>query len=149
MQDFNHILDRLNKFIQKHYSQVLLKGVLLFFAFGFLFFLIVLGVEYFLWLNTLGRMILFGVFIVTELYLLFRYIMVPIFYLLKLKTGIGTKDAASMIGKHFPEVGDKLINLLDLAEDPKQSELLLASISQRSKQMDPIPLLNTHSYPYS
>lgn len=146
MQDFNHILDRLNKFIQKHYSQVLLKGVLLFFAFGFLFFLIVLGVEYFLWLNTLGRMILFGVFIVTELYLLFRYIMVPIFYLLKLKTGIGTKDAASMIGKHFPEVGDKLINLLDLAEDPKQSELLLASISQRSKQMDPIPFSNAINY---
>ena len=146
MQDFNHILDRLNKFIQKHYSQVLLKGVLLFFAFGFLFFLVVLGVEYFLWLNTLGRMILFGVFIVTELYLLFRYIMVPIFYLLKLKTGIGTKDAASMIGKHFPEVGDKLINLLDLAEDPKQSELLLASISQRSKQMEPIPFSNAINY---
>ncbi|MEH6769997.1 hypothetical protein [Maribacter arcticus] len=146
MHDFNHILDRLNKFIQKHYSQVLLKGVLLFFAFGFLFFLIVLSVEYFLWLNTLGRMILFGVFIVTELYLLFRYIMVPIFYLLKLKTGIGTKDAASMIGKHFPEVGDKLINLLDLAEDPKQSELLLASISQRSKQMDTIPFSNAINY---
>ena len=118
----------------------------MFFAFGFLFFLIVLGIEYFLWLNTLGRMILFGVFIATELYLIFRYILVPVFYLLKLKKGISPKDAASMIGKHFPEVADKLTNLLDLAEDQEQSELLLASITQRSKQMDPIPFSNAVKY---
>ena len=146
MQDFNHILDRLNKFIQKHYSQVLLKGILLFFAFGLLFFLIVLGVEYFLWLNTLGRMILFGVFIATEFFLLFAYILIPIFYLLKLRKGISPKDAASMIGKHFPEVGDKLTNLLDLGENPQKSELLLASITQRSKQMDSIPFSNAINY---
>ena len=146
MQDFNHILERLNKFIQKHYSQVLLKGILLFFAFGFLFFLVVLGVEYFLWLNTIGRMILFAIFIGVELFLLYKYILTPIFYLLKLKKGIGAKDAATMIGKHFPQVGDKLTNLLDLAEDPKKSELLLASISQRSKQMDPIPFSNAINY---
>tara|TARA_R110002051_G_scaffold171982_3_gene242432 strand:- start:19233 stop:22565 length:3333 start_codon:yes stop_codon:yes gene_type:complete len=84
-------------------------------------------------------MVLFGIFIIVELYLLFKYIGTPIFYLLKLKKGISPKDAANMIGRHFPEVGDKLTNLLDLAEDPQQSELLLASIAQRSKQMELIP----------
>ncbi|WP_291787960.1 DUF4175 family protein [Maribacter sp.] len=59
-----------------------------------------------------------------------------------MKKRLGPKDAATIIGKHFPEVGDKLTNLLDLAENPQQSELLLASISQRSKQMDPIPFSN-------
>ncbi|TDS18613.1 hypothetical protein DFQ03_0319 [Maribacter caenipelagi] len=142
MQDYQHILDRLNQFIQKHYSQVLLKGILLFFAFGLLFFLLILGVEYFLWLNTTGRMILFGIFIAVELFLLFKYILTPIFYLFKLKQGIGPKGAAQIIGKHFPEVGDKLTNLLDLANDPQQSELLLASINQRSKQLDHIPFSN-------
>lgn len=142
MQDYNHILERLNQFIQKHYSQVLLKGILLFFALGLLFFLLILGIEYFLWLPTIGRMVLFGAFILVELYLLFKYILTPVFYLLKLKKGIGPKDAATMIGKHFPEVGDKLFNLLDLAENREKSELLLASISQRSKQMDPIPFSN-------
>ncbi len=142
MQDYKHILDKLNQFIQKHYSQVLLKGILLFFAFGLLFFLLILGVEYFLWMNTTGRMILFGIFIAVELFLLFKYILTPIFYLFKLKQGIGQKDAAHMIGKHFPEVGDKLTNLLDLANDQQQSELLLASINQKSKQLDPIPFSN-------
>jgi len=36
-------------------------------------------------------------------------------------------------------VGDKLYNLLDLAEDKNQSELLVASIQQRSEQMKPVP----------
>ncbi|MEP2056655.1 MAG: hypothetical protein ABJJ05_02550 [Maribacter litoralis] len=84
-------------------------------------------------------MVLFGIFVVVELYLLFTYIVTPIFYLFKIKKGLGPKDAAAMIGTHFPEVGDKLINLLDLAENPQQSELLLASIAQRSRQMDTIP----------
>ena len=146
MQEYNHILEQLNQFIQKHYSQVLLKGVLLFLAFGLLFFLMVVGVEYLLWLNSTGRTILFGVFIVVELYLLFRYILTPAFYLFKLKKGIGPKEASFMIGKHFSEVGDKLTNLLDLAEDKHQSELLLASIAQRSKQMDPIPFSKAITY---
>ncbi|KKO05009.1 hypothetical protein LCGC14_0078280 [marine sediment metagenome] len=102
----------------------------------------ILGIEYFLWLNTTGRLVLFAIFISVELFLLFKYILTPIFYLLKLKKRLGPKDAATIIGKHFPEVGDKLTNLLDLAENPQQSELLLASISQRSKQMDPIPFSN-------
>ncbi|WP_235843243.1 DUF4175 family protein [Maribacter hydrothermalis] len=124
----------------------MLKGILLFIAFGFLFFLVVLGIEYFLWLNTVGRMVLLGIFVLVELYLVFQYILTPIFYLFRLKKGIGPKDAAIMIGRHFPEVGDKLTNLLDLADDKQQSELLLASISQRSKQLDPIPFSNAIKY---
>ena len=139
MQDYNHILHRLNQFIKKHYSQILLKGILLFIALGFLFFLTILAIEYFLWLNSLGRTVLFTLFIAVEVLLIYKYILIPVFYLLKLKKGIGNKEAANMIGKHFPEVGDKLTNLLDLAEDSEQSELLLASIAQRSKQMDSVP----------
>ncbi|MEP2240390.1 MAG: hypothetical protein ABJI22_18630 [Maribacter sp.] len=90
-------------------------------------------------MNSTGRMVLFSIFILVEIFLLFKYILTPIFYLLKLKKGIGQKDAAHMIGKHFPELGDKLTNLLDLANDNEKSELLLASINQRSKQLDPIP----------
>ena len=146
MREYNQILERLNAFIRKHYTQVLLKGILLFIAFGVLFFMAILGVEYFLWMNTKGRMILFGIFLAVELFLVFRYILTPIFYLLKLKKGIGNKDAAFMIGTHFPEVGDKLTNLLDLAENKEQTELLLASISQRSEHLKPIPFTSAITY---
>lgn len=118
---------------------MLVKGALLFFVLGLLFLIVILGVEYFLWMNSIGRFILLLAFIMVEGYLFFRYILTPLFYLFRIKEGISNKQASTIIGKHFPEVGDKLLNLLDLAEDSQKSELLLASIEQRSEKLDPIP----------
>ena len=98
---------------------MLIKGALLFIAIGFLFFIAVLGVEYFLWLNSTGRFLLLVLGIGVVLFLLVKYICIPLFYLLKLKKGISNKEASVIIGKHFPEVGDKLYNLLDLEKDRK------------------------------
>ena len=146
MRIYDNILDKLNEFIRKHYTQKLIKGILLFLAFGLLFFLAVMGIEYVLWLSSAGRLVLFLLFIGTELFLLFRYILTPLFYLFKVKKGITPKDAALLIGKHFPKVGDKLYNLLDLADNPEKTELLLASIEQRSEQLHPIPFSNAITY---
>ena len=118
---------------------MLVKGILLFLALGFLFFFVIMGVEYFLWLNSTGRLVLLILFIAAELFLLYRYIGTPLFYLFKIRRGISNKQASVLIGKHFPDIGDKLYNLLDLAEDKNQSELLLASIDQRSENLKPIP----------
>ncbi|MGB5429693.1 DUF4175 family protein, partial [Eudoraea sp.] len=139
MSSYNNILDKLNKFSRKYYTKLLLKGGLLFIAFGALYFMAILGIEYFFWLNSEGRFILLLLFLVVEAYLLYRYIAVPIFYLLKLKKGISNKEASLLIGIHFREIGDKLYNLLDLAEDNDRSELLLASIKQRSDNLTMVP----------
>lgn len=137
MGSYNHILDKLKRFTKRYYSKVLVKGVLMFLALGLLFLLFILGFEYFLWLDTTGRLILFVVFLVVEMFLLLRYIVTPLVYLFRLRQGISNKQASLLIGKHFNEVGDKLYNLLDLAEDKDQSELLLASIEQRSDNLRP------------
>ena len=146
MNSFNNIIQKLSDFTKKYYTKLLLKGVLLFLAFGLVFFLATLGVEYFLWLNSTGRLVLLLIFIGIEFVLLFKYILTPLFYLFKLKKGISNKQASLLIGKHFPDVGDKLYNLLDLKEDKNQSELLLASINQRSDNLNPIPFVNAISY---
>ncbi|PIB39399.1 phage holin family protein [Maribacter sp. 4G9] len=139
MQNYDIILEKLNDFIRGHYTQKLIKGVILFVALGLFFFLAVVGVEFALWLSSTGRLVLFLAFLGIEGFLLYKYIGIPLFYLFKLKRGITTKDASLMIGKHFPEVGDKLFNLLDLADQPEKSELLLASIEQRSEQLNTVP----------
>ncbi|KKM12485.1 hypothetical protein LCGC14_1720110, partial [marine sediment metagenome] len=139
MSNYDNILVKLDKFTKKFYSKMLIKGALLFVVLGVLFFFVVLGVEYFLWLNSTGRLLLLFVFFSVEGFLLFRYILTPLFYLFKLRNGISNKDASLLIGTHFPNVGDKLYNLLELTEDTDQSELLLASIEQRSQDMHLIP----------
>ncbi|WP_273275428.1 hypothetical protein [Maribacter polysiphoniae] len=139
MQAYNDILDKLNDFSKKYYTKELIKGVLLFVVMGVLFLLMVLGVEYFLWLNSTGRAILFFCFLILTGFLFYRFIFVPILYIFRIKRGITSKEASRLIGKHFPNVADRLLNLLDLAEDKNQSELLLASIEQRSKVLKPVP----------
>ncbi|MEX0291607.1 MAG: DUF4175 family protein [Flavobacteriaceae bacterium] len=139
LDSYRNILDKLTRFSEKYYTKMLIKGGLLFLVLGAVFFFVVLGVEYFLWLNSTGRLLLLLVFLAVETFLLFKYILTPLSYLFKLKKGISNKQASLLIGKHFSEVGDKLYNLLDLAESREQSELLLASIAQRSKKLHPIP----------
>ncbi|MEM8847908.1 MAG: hypothetical protein AAGD17_12470, partial [Bacteroidota bacterium] len=85
------------------------------------------------------RLALFLVFIAVELFLLYRFILIPIFYLFKIKKGLSNKEASRLIGIHFPNVEDKLFNLLELAENPTKSELLEASIEQRSQNLTVLP----------
>ncbi|MCK0144079.1 hypothetical protein MWU78_00275 [Arenibacter sp. F26102] len=130
----------------KFYTKMLLKGVILFLTLGVLFFFFVLGVEYYLWLNSTGRFILFLLFVLIELFLVWKFILIPLSFLFKWKRGLSNKEASLLIGIYFPEVDDKLYNLLDLAESDSKSELLLASIQQRSTSLGMVPFVKAINF---
>ena len=136
---FKHIEQKLNAFIKKYYTNELIKGLILFFSFGLLYFLFTLFIEYFLWLKPTARTVLFWTFILMELALLTKYILFPLIKLVGLQKGISYTDASKIIGKHFNEVDDKLLNVLQLNDNNDKSELLLASIEQKSLDLEPIP----------
>lgn len=140
------IYDKLEAFIKKYYANELLKGLIFFIGLGLLYLLFTLFVEYFLWLKPTGRTILFWAFIAVEVFLLFRFIMFPIFKLFKLQKGIDYEEASAIIGSHFSEVNDKLKNFLQLSNDSNQSELLLASIDQKAQTLNPIPFGNAINF---
>ena len=139
LSNFKTIQDKLEQFIKRYYTNELLKGIILFFAIGLLYFLATLFVEYVLWLNPTGRAILFWLFVGVELALLAKFIAIPLAKLFKLQKGIDYKDASKIIGNHFPEVNDKLLNILQLNQNNSQTELLLASIEQKSAELKPVP----------
>ena len=139
MSTFNIIQQKLEEFIKKYYTNELIKGAILFFAIGLLYLLITLLVEYFLWLNPLGRRILFWAFIVVELALFVRFIAFPLAKLFKLQKGIDYEEASKIIGNHFPQVNDKLLNVIQLNQNRRESELLAASIDQKATELQPVP----------
>ncbi|MBV1887740.1 MAG: hypothetical protein KUG51_00460, partial [Urechidicola sp.] len=139
MSNFEAIQQKLEAFIKKYYTNELIRGVILFAAIGLLYFLFTLFIEYVLWLNPIARTVLFWLFILVELALFAKFIALPLFKLFKLQNGIDYLDASKIIGHHFPEVNDKLINVLQLQKESDQSELLLASIEQKSIELKPIP----------
>ncbi|WP_160130171.1 DUF4175 family protein [Kordia antarctica] len=136
---YQEIQKKLGQFVTKYYTNELIKGAILFFSIGLLYFIITLLVEHFLWLNTGARTALFWIFILVELALFAKFIVFPLIKLLKLQQGISFKEASTIIGNHFPEVNDKLLNVLQLSETSQESELLLASIEQKSEELQPIP----------
>ncbi len=146
MNNYNHIQQKLQHFIKKYYTNEIIKGSILFLSFGLLYFIFTLFVEYFFWLKPIARTILFWFFILVELGLLTQFILIPIFKLMGLKKGISQSKASQIIGQHFKEVDDKLLNILQLNSSYFQennnkasSDLLLASIEQKAKKLQPIP----------
>ena len=139
MGSFRNIQDKLHQFIRKYYVNELIKGAILFAAFGLIYLIFTLFVEHVLWLSPGWRSVLFYAFLGVEVALLLRFIAFPLFKLFGLQKGISLEDASRIIGNHFPEVDDKLLNVLQLNQSKDKSELFLASISQKSTQLQPIP----------
>ena len=139
MSTFSVIQQKLEQFIKKYYTNELIKGAILFFAIGVLYFLLTLLVEYFLWLSPAGRTVLFWSFVAVEAALFVRFIAFPLAKLFKLQQGISHEQASKIIGGHFPEVNDKLLNVIQLNRNQRESELLAASIDQKASEMQPVP----------
>ncbi|MEG2100034.1 MAG: DUF4175 family protein [Flavobacterium sp.] len=149
MKTSSAIYQKLEGFIKKYYMNELIKGGLLFIGLGLLYFLFTLFIEYFLWLKPFGRTLLFWIFIAVEVFLLFRFILFPIFKLFKLQKGIDYNQASAIIGNHFTEVSDKLTNFLQLSSNEnsaESSELMLASIEQKANSLQPIPFGNAINF---
>jgi hypothetical protein len=141
MSGFIKIKQKLHYFTRKYYVNELIKGIILFLSLGFLYLYFTLFLEFFLWLKPTARTFLFWFFIFVEVFLLVRFIAIPVFKLIGLRKGISLENASRIIGNHFPEVKDKLLNILQLNESSNQSDLLLASINQKAKELQPIPFL--------
>lgn len=139
MGNFSIIQQKLEAFIRKYYTNELIKGAILFFAIGVLYLLMTLLVEYFLWLNPFGRRLLFWTFVIVELALFLRFIAFPLAKLFKFRKGINYEEASRIIGNHFPQVSDKLLNVIQLNQNRRESELLAASIDQKATELQPVP----------
>ena len=146
MEEYSNIEDKLIRFVRKYYTNELIKGGILFFSFGILYLFFTLFIEYVLWLKPAARTLLFWMFIAVEAYFLFRFILVPLSKLVGFKNGISDVESSKIIGAHFPEVRDKLLNVMQLKSLENHSELLIASIEQKAKELQPIPFVNAVNF---
>jgi hypothetical protein len=141
--DHDLLISKLDAFIRKYYKDRLIRGALYSVGLLVLFFLGVSLSEYFGRFGTTARTLLFWAFIAVAAAVLVRLIVLPIIKLFRLGPVISHSQAAEIIGTHFTEVRDKLLNTLQLREQASsnfvQRELIEASIAQRTKQLSPVP----------
>lgn len=134
--------EKLRQFIRQYYLQRWVRGILLFCLSIGIFYLVSTTLEYNLYLHSTIRAILFFSFIFAVGILGLWWVILPLWTYLNYQSGISNKEAAQIIGKHFVDVQDKLLNVLNLEEMRHQTasdELILASIDQKTEKIGVIP----------
>ncbi|MFK8045313.1 MAG: hypothetical protein AB8B72_07450 [Crocinitomicaceae bacterium] len=143
MSKFQDLLSQIESFIKKYYKNEMVKGVFLFFIIFLLSFLIITMLEYFGRFSPTVRTFLFWSFIISNGFILVKYIFIPLLKLGKIGQRLSVNDASTMIGNLFPDVSDKLQNTLQLSAQMNHNnaniDLLQASIQQKASKLSAVP----------
>ena len=143
----NKLMQKLEAFITKYYKNLLLKGTIYFITSSLIFFLFVSFAEHFGNFGTTIRTIFFWSFISLTFFVLWKWVIIPLKGLYRIGDTLSQEDAAKIIGTHFTEVEDKLLNLLQLSSlQNSDNELIKASVQQKSNLLGPIPFLKAINF---
>jgi hypothetical protein len=142
-ESYNILIRKLDSFIRKYYKNQIIRGLIYSLAVLLVFYLTVTLLEYFAWMSTGARTIIFYTYLFISSIILIRLILIPLFKLFRIGKIISHQQAAQIIGKHFADVQDRLINTLQLKSLSDQSTenmaLINASIEQKIASLQPVP----------
>lgn len=137
-KNFNILVHKLNAFRFKYYSFKLFKGIILTFFFLIALFTVFSVVEYFVYLSSEIRKLLFFGFVIFGGLLSLQFIVIPLLKLFHILKPIDIKTSSVIIQKHFSDIKDKLLNIIELAEikdSTYSNEIVLASIDQKINEL--------------
>ena len=136
------LITKLDSFIRKFYTNKLIKGILFTVALILILFLTFNLLEHLFYFGTSTRKLMFVGFLGVSIAALGFWILMPLLQIFRLGKVITHEQAAMIIGSHFGDVEDKLLNVLHLkkqSSDSEHKELIEASINQKSEKVSLIP----------
>ena len=148
---YRALVERLDQFIRKYYLNQVIRGGLYTLGLVGLCFLAVALLEGNFYFDRLGRKTLFFGFLGVSIAAASYWVLLPLARYFRLGEVISHEQAAEIIGDHFGDVKDKLLNLLQLGREAEtqtadartasgvSEDLLLASIDQKSAELQPVP----------
>jgi hypothetical protein len=141
--NYDLLIAKIDEFIRKYYLNKIIRGSIYLAATLFASYILVTIAEYYGNFNPFIRTLLFYSFIGLNLSILTRWIILPFLAYLRLGKTIDHEQASEIIGNHFGDVKDKLLNTLQLkklADSASQQRILIeASINQRIADLRPVP----------
>lgn len=144
--NYNKLISKLDAFIRKYYKNQIIKGLLYALALVMAFYLLIAILEHFGRFSISVRTGLFYALLSGTGYVLARFIFIPVAKLFKLGKTISYEQASKIIGDHFGNVEDRLINTLQLkklgAATGGDLSLINASIDQKIDGLNPVPFVN-------
>ncbi|MCB0586232.1 MAG: DUF4175 domain-containing protein, partial [Phaeodactylibacter sp.] len=143
--NYRLLINKLDQFIRKYYINQMIRGVL--YSTGLILglFLAMALLEYYNYFDTGIRKAMFYSFIGVSIFALGYWVFMPLLHYFRLGKVISHEQAAQIIGGHFSDVKDKLLNILQLKHQSggaANQELILASIDQKSEEIKLVPFPN-------
>ncbi|MDR2979878.1 MAG: hypothetical protein LBV02_05520 [Bacteroidales bacterium] len=107
-----------------------------------LLFICITVLEYYSFFSTAVRTVLFYSELAILLLTLAIFVLYPLFKILGLGKRITNEDVAKIVGKHFSEIDDKFLNIIQLEKQISEGEyksyqLLLAAIDHKIEDIEP------------
>jgi hypothetical protein len=140
--NYELLIDKINLFIRKYYFNNFLRGLIFLGAGLFSAYVVIAVGEYFGNFSRGLRTLLFYFFIALNTGLVCWLIIPSLLAWLKVGKSLTHDQAAEIIGRHFNDVNDKLLNTLQLkklaADDPQHRALIEASIDQKIDGLKPV-----------
>jgi len=136
------LVSKLDAFIRKYYLNGAIRGLLYSTGLILFLFLVVSLLEYRFYFGGGTRRFLWYGFLLVSLTAVTAWVGLPLARYFRLGNRIDHDTAAAIIGKHFGNVKDKLLNVLQLrrqADSGGDRALLMASVDQKASEISPVP----------
>ncbi|NNF35337.1 MAG: DUF4175 domain-containing protein [Saprospiraceae bacterium] len=143
--NYELLIQKLDQFIRKYYTNKIIRGSLYTVGAVIMLFLVFNSLEYYFFFSTGVRKLLFFGFIFATIGMLAAWVISPLLKYFHLGDTISHEQAAHIIGDHFSDVKDKLLNVLQLkkqAENSSDRSLIEASINQKTSTIKVVPFKN-------
>lgn len=147
---YQQLLNRLDGFINKHYTNLVIRGIIYVLLSLSAVFILFNALENWLYFSPRLRTILFYAFCVLAVFMLVYFVLVPALKRWHILARMSYLSAAESIGRHFPDINDKITNILQLHSmegvSPQQLALIEAGIQQKYIEIKPFPFLQGISF---
>ena len=144
MQEQNSLIKKLDEFVWAYHLNRLTGGVLTSVGTIVGSALIFIALEQLGRFGVAGRTVIFWALTGGSVGVLARWVLWPALDLFRFRKGLSYEEASSIIGTHFPEISDRLLNVLQLQRQLEHSSeldlsLLHASIDERTDTLRAVP----------
>ena len=116
-KNYKQFVDKLNSYISKFYLYQLIRGLLLFILLFVVYYSFVSALEYFNYFNPTVKLSIVVVTLFFTAFIFIFFLLIPAIKLLGVGKRLTYYDVSSQLSKTYPEIKDKLINIVELENE--------------------------------
>lgn len=141
--NYDLLVAKINEFIQKFYLNKLLRGSICAAALLLALYLVLFVLVYYFSPGIPVKTFLFFFYAAIAVAVVALWVLRPALHYFKLGKNLEIEQAAALIGDHFFNVRDKLLNTIQLKaladQSPSNHQLVMAGIDQKIMELTPVP----------